>query len=910
MLTYRQKLIQMADRSELGWRVVHEYESNPLAEDSEDEKKIYKAEARANRKLKAEKAKRAKTSRAWPYKRGGSSHTTSVQSNSVPTQKPGLCFHCGKPGHWRKECPGNTSNNKISISKGIFSNICLESCDKQVVCESEQGPVSEIKSSVCVDTSNSLHIALSPSQMKCSLKEKSAESPVGRLKRYLNKWRSVSASSYIVDVVENGYRLPFKQTPPSVCLRNNKSARDNPGFVTTEIENLLKKGVISVTEKMPVVVNPLTVAYNKAGKPRLVLDCRHVNQYIHVFKVKFEDLKVALGLFGSGTYVFTYDLKSAYHHIDISEMHKSYLGFSWNYNGENTYFIFNSLPFGLSSAGHIFTKTVRVVVAYLRSFGHKIVMYLDDGIGGDSNYDKAFQSSKFVRETFSEFGFLIAEDKCSWVPCKIGTWLGYVLDYEQGRIFASAERITMLEKAIESVMYQVCCDKYKLVHVRTLASLIGRIISLQSVLGNIVRLRTREMYNCILARASWDAPVLITETAMAEIIFWKHNVRLMNNKGKGLDQTITCDAQVFSDASAFGYGGYMELFCATDNVCSFTEKCKGMVTGVISPEVDTCMRCPQRQRLCISAEVDCDPPEAGILSAEGIFMPAEEGLRLNLEPEKLTGLVCLENMNKRGKACTPIKNEGKVVGSWLDVEKHRSSSWREAEALNRVLKSYGDVLKRKSVKLLSDNKNVKSILLNGSKRGDLQGIALQVNEFCMKNDICIYPEWIPRDQNQLADHLSRSHDCDDWSKSKYWFYYLDSIWGTHTVDRFSTHYNNHCRRFNSKWWVPGSEGINAFNQSWINDNNWLVPPPNRIIECINKIEQERARCTLVVPKWKSGAFWPRLVDSKGNFNSYVKDFKVLPKVGLICVGKGHNGVFSKSPLPFHMMALKVMFSKS
>ena len=749
MLTYRQKLIQMADRSELGWRVVHEYESNPLLEDSEDEKRVYKAEARANRKLKAKKAKRAKTSRVWPYK-GGGSHTASVaQTNSVAVQKPGLCFHWGKPGHWRKECPGNTSNKKISISKGIFSNISLESSDEHVGCECEHGLVSEIRSSECVKASSSLQIAFSTGQLKYSFMEKSAESPVGRLKKYLNKWRSVSENSYIVDVVENGYRLPFKQIPPSVCLKDNKSARGNPDFVTTEIDILLKKGVISVAEKMPVVVNPLTVAYNKAGKPRLVLDCRHVNQYIHVFKMKFEDIRVAFGLFESGTYVFTYDLKSAYH-IDISEMHKTYLGFCWNYNGEDTYFIFNSLPFGLSSAGHIFTKTVRVVVAYLRSFGHKIVLYLDDGIGGDNNYDKAFQSSNFVRETFAEFGFLIAEDKCSWVPCKIGTWLGYVLDYEQGRFFASDERIIMLEKAIESVMYQVRRYKYMLLNVRTLASLVGRIISLQFVLGNIVRLRTREMYNCILARASWNAPVIITERAMDELIFWKHNVRLMNNKGKDLDQTVTCDAQVFSDASAFGYGGYMELYCATENVFSFNEKSEGMIMSILSPEVDTCMGCPEWQRLCISAEVDLNPPEVGILSGGGNLMPAEEASRLVLEPEKLTGDVCLESMNKRGKACTPIENEGKVVGRWLEGEKH-SSSWRETEALSRVLKSYGDMLKRKSVKVLSDNKyvksillNGKSILLNGSKREDLQGIALQVNEFCMKNDICIYPEWFHR----------------------------------------------------------------------------------------------------------------------------------------------------------------------
>jgi hypothetical protein len=33
LLNYRQKIIEIADSSDLGWRVVQEYEANPLADD-------------------------------------------------------------------------------------------------------------------------------------------------------------------------------------------------------------------------------------------------------------------------------------------------------------------------------------------------------------------------------------------------------------------------------------------------------------------------------------------------------------------------------------------------------------------------------------------------------------------------------------------------------------------------------------------------------------------------------------------------------------------------------------------------------------------------------------------------------------------------------------------------------------
>ena len=62
LLNHRQKLIKLADSSDMGWKVVKEYEANPLASDSEDEKRINKAEVRAVKKHKQDQVKRTRKS--------------------------------------------------------------------------------------------------------------------------------------------------------------------------------------------------------------------------------------------------------------------------------------------------------------------------------------------------------------------------------------------------------------------------------------------------------------------------------------------------------------------------------------------------------------------------------------------------------------------------------------------------------------------------------------------------------------------------------------------------------------------------------------------------------------------------------------------------------------------------------
>ena len=231
-------------------------------------------------------------------------------------------------------------------------------------------------------------------------------SVAGRLNKCLDFWKLINANQYILDIIEHGYKIPFKTLPLSDHLKNNKSSLDHPKFVETAILDLVKCGAVIQSTNKPYVINPLTVAQN-TNKLRLVLDLRHINKRIDLDKIKFEDWKVALQLVKQGDFLFSFDLKSGYHHIGIHKEHQKFLGFSWNFDGHIKYFYFIVLPFGLASAGHIFTKTIKCLVKHWRSHSINIIVYLDDGLGIAESLSVALNIGDRVREDILRSGFIV-----------------------------------------------------------------------------------------------------------------------------------------------------------------------------------------------------------------------------------------------------------------------------------------------------------------------------------------------------------------------------------------------------------------------------------------------------------------------------------------------------------------------
>ena len=139
---------------------------------------------------------------------------------------------------------------------------------------------------------------------------------------------------------------------------------------------MLKCGSITEAEKLPEVINPLSVSINSSSKKRLILDLRYVNTHVYKDRIKFEDWKwFEHYLEVKKVYLFKFDLKNGYHHIDIFEPHEKFLGFPWVFEGNIKFFVFTVLPFGVTSAPFIFTNVVRPLVKYWRFNSVKITFF-------------------------------------------------------------------------------------------------------------------------------------------------------------------------------------------------------------------------------------------------------------------------------------------------------------------------------------------------------------------------------------------------------------------------------------------------------------------------------------------------------------------------------------------------------
>ena len=256
------------------------------------------------------------------------------------------------------------------------------------------------------------------------------------------------------------------------------------------------------------------------------------------------------------SYIFKFDLKSGYHHLDIYPPHQTYLGFSWVIDGQERYFCFTVLPFGLSSSPYIFTELLRPLVKFWRYHGLLIVIYTDDGICISIGLEQALRNSRFIKDSLKKAGFVANSEKSVWFPTQFLEWLGIQVHTREGVLSITPTRIDSLI----STLHEILKDKTS-VTIRKLASAFGKIISMHPVLGSISGLMTRSFYRTVQTREdnSWDMKVNLSQfpDTMGELYFWLENIQALNVK-KLIVQSVP-GVLSFYDASDLACGAILSL---------------------------------------------------------------------------------------------------------------------------------------------------------------------------------------------------------------------------------------------------------------------------------------------------------------------------------------------------------------
>ena len=70
----------------------------------------------------------------------------------------------------------------------------------------------------------------------------------------------------MIETINDGYKLPLKETPVKTKFRNNMSAIQNSDFVNEALKESIVSNFMIKVQNKPQVINPLSVSTNSSGK--------------------------------------------------------------------------------------------------------------------------------------------------------------------------------------------------------------------------------------------------------------------------------------------------------------------------------------------------------------------------------------------------------------------------------------------------------------------------------------------------------------------------------------------------------------------------------------------------------------------------------------------------------------------
>ena len=554
----------------------------------------------------------------------------------------------------------------------------------------------------------------------------------------------------------------------------------------------------------------------------MIYDARPVNENMATKRFKFEQLaKEGRTCFAGKKGAWIADLTSAFHHIEIFAGDRKYLGCCW----KGKYMHWAGCPFGIKPAPRILSTLLKAVVTEWRgTWGMCILPFMDDLAGAANTTNQSMEEGQFAVTHLKKLGFIIQEKKLDGVfsPKTCIKDLGVLVNLQCQQFQTCPDRMEHIKEAAAFLLPSKG-RAHRRIKDKSVARLCGLLICSTISLGSNTRLRTRDLYGVINSRllrdehgrlmedprdpATWGRWVNMTTEAEAEVIWWLTNLENVNGQAIAATQPpLNFQAEMGADASDTGWGAFLSS-----------------IKGKSDQEL-----------------------------ARNIMRWAPPGLSVR----------CASRLGRSGI---------EIFGIFAPGEGEKSSTWRELKGAMEAVALLGVLIAGLCVHLRLDSQAAVMILggsvprypnswFGGSRKPELQTLAITLHDMAAAVGATVQATWVPRELNTRCDVLSHENERRfyDYFLVKNVFKELDTAWGPHTVDRFSSTDTAQLPRFNTLYFTKKAEWVDSFTTTWDGETNYAFPPPKKTGEVLEIMNRDKARGTLIAFRWRGAPWYPLL----------------------------------------------------
>ena len=201
-------------------------------------------------------------------------------------------------------------------------------------------------------------------------------------------------------------------------------------------------------------------------------------------------------------------------------------------------------------------------------------------------------------------------------------------------------------------------------------------------------------------------------------------------------------------------------------------------------------------------------------------------------------------------------------GSWSKDISFQPSNFRELLVILKCIQSFQTELKNSNVKMLQIlSDNITSVAYVNKLGGTNKLMCDLMKAIFVESHnlgISISARYLGSHENQGADRLSRILTPYEWQLHPMVFRRLDYLWGPHSIDRFASEMTSQLPCYNSLYFDPRTEGVDALARNWSGENNFINCPFWMLNKVVNKIFREKVAATVITPYWPTQIWFQKL----------------------------------------------------